>query len=70
MQTLSLVDVLIENMQLRIHNVHVRIEDSVSGDHQFAFGLTLDRLTMVTTNEKWTQTFALCMSTVHTCVWM
>ena len=55
-QSLSLVDVMLENVQLRIHNVHFRVEDATSGASPFAFGLVLEHLTMMTTNELWQPT--------------
>jgi vacuolar protein sorting-associated protein 13A/C len=53
MQSLSLVDVMIENLQLKIHNVHIRFEDKVSAPRPFACGITLDHLTVTTTDENW-----------------
>ena len=52
-----MIDVMLENIQLKIHNVHFRLEDgSISAPHPFALGLVLDHLTMITTNEFWQST--------------
>lgn len=52
-QSLSLVDVMLENLQLRVHNVHVRFEDSTCGPTPIALGLVMDHLTVTTTDSAW-----------------
>ena len=69
-QSLSLVDVMIENLQLKIHNVHFRVEDATSFSTPFAFGIHLSNLCMTTTNELWNPTFVYCFASVslsHSC---
>jgi hypothetical protein len=57
-QTLSLLDVLIENLQIKLHNVHIRYEDTQSiPQHPFALGITLDHFTMIATDVNWAPRF-------------
>ena len=45
---------IIDNLQVRVQNVHVRYEEYSCGA---AFGLTLQELTINTTNERWEKQF-------------
>eukprot|EP00050_Salpingoeca_kvevrii_P000824 m.156882 g.156882 ORF g.156882 m.156882 type:complete len:3776 (-) comp10222_c0_seq1:35-11362(-) len=54
----SLVDVILDNIQLVIKNVHVRFEDMISQpEHPFAVGITLDQLSAQATDEQWKPQF-------------
>lgn len=45
---------VLDNLQLTIKNIHVRFEDESS---HCSFGVTLDEIIMVTTDETWTKSF-------------
>jgi len=49
-----MVQHIIDNVEVEIKNVHVRIE---SPDHQFSMGLTLLQLQINTTDSSWENTF-------------
>ena len=50
-QNLSLVDIIIENLQLKVHNVHVRFEHPLPSP--LALGITLKRFTISATDADW-----------------
>ena len=45
---------VLDNLQLTIRNIHVRFEDEVS---KLSFGITLDEIIVITTDEAWTRAF-------------
>ena len=49
----------VDNLQVTINNLHVRIESNNSSfsSDLFSMGLTLQKLTLVTTNENWEPIF-------------
>lgn len=55
--TEKLVAQIINNVQIRIRNVHVRYEDRTTSSIPFAFGVTLHGLEVHTTNADWEKTF-------------
>lgn len=55
--TEKLVAQIINNVQIRIKNVHIRYEDQSTSLVPFAFGVTLGSLTVHTTDADWRQTF-------------
>jgi hypothetical protein len=51
----TLLDLIIDNIRLEVHNVHIRYEDIISHpEHPFAMGITLSRLVAEATDENWT----------------
>ncbi|XP_066901628.1 intermembrane lipid transfer protein VPS13A isoform X3 [Halyomorpha halys] len=53
----NLITTIMNNLQVFIHNIHVRYEDSkLNSDSLFAFGLCLQSLSIETTNSKWKPT--------------
>ncbi|KAI5294364.1 hypothetical protein KEM52_004170 [Ascosphaera acerosa] len=56
--TESLVNAIVDNLQVVIENVHVRYEDAVAcPGSPFAVGLTVRELSAVSTDEEWNPTF-------------
>ncbi|ODQ63120.1 hypothetical protein NADFUDRAFT_80833 [Nadsonia fulvescens var. elongata DSM 6958] len=58
--TESLVNKIVDNVQITIKNIHVRYEDSVevfNEKHPFSIGLTLQELSAVSTNSDWQSAF-------------
>ena len=41
---------VVDNVQIRVRNIHVRYEDSQFSSNPFAFGITLKALDLFTTN--------------------
>ncbi|XP_023933797.2 intermembrane lipid transfer protein Vps13 isoform X2 [Bicyclus anynana] len=53
----KLVTQIIKNVQLKISDIHVRYEDSITNPKSpFSFGITLHNLSVHTTDENWKQT--------------
>ncbi|XP_034830205.1 intermembrane lipid transfer protein Vps13 isoform X2 [Maniola hyperantus] len=53
----KLVTQIIKNVQLKISDIHVRYEDSITNPKApFSFGMTLHNLSVHTTDENWKQT--------------
>ncbi|XP_026322169.1 vacuolar protein sorting-associated protein 13 [Hyposmocoma kahamanoa] len=53
----KLVTQIIKNVQLKITDIHIRYEDSVTNPKSpFSFGITLHNLSVHTTDENWKQT--------------
>ncbi|XP_045765599.1 vacuolar protein sorting-associated protein 13 isoform X2 [Maniola jurtina] len=53
----KLVTQIIKNVQLKISDIHVRYEDSITNPKApFSFGITLHNLSVHTTDENWKQT--------------
>ena len=51
----TLLDLIIDNIRLEIHNVHIRYEDNITHpSHPFAFGITLKTLLSLATDDKGT----------------
>ena len=55
--TEKLVAQIINNVQIRIKNVHIRYEDRTTSVIPFAFGITLGSLEVHTTNADWQKAF-------------
>lgn len=55
--TEKLVAQIINNVQIRIRNVHIRYEDRSTSTIPFAFGITLGGLEVHTTNADWQKAF-------------
>ncbi|RDW68381.1 hypothetical protein BP5796_09038 [Coleophoma crateriformis] len=54
----SLVEKIIDNLQITMKNIHVRYEDSISQPgHPFALGITLKEFSAISTNKEWTPTY-------------
>ncbi|DBA04983.1 TPA: hypothetical protein N0F65_006985, partial [Lagenidium giganteum] len=51
--TARLVNKIIDNLELHIRRIHVRLEDQSSGDHPFALGLTIESVHAQSTNSNW-----------------
>lgn len=47
---------VIDNLQLKIINLHIRFEEN-GADKKYAWGVTLEEIHFVTTDEKWQQAF-------------
>lgn len=51
---------MIDNIQVIVKSIHIRFESEhniISPHHTFAFGVTLDKLDIFTTNLNWEKTF-------------
>ena len=44
---------VVDNIQIKIEDVHFRFEDHFSGDQSYSFGLVMKLLEVSTTNESW-----------------
>ncbi|KIJ26914.1 hypothetical protein M422DRAFT_55307 [Sphaerobolus stellatus SS14] len=54
----SLVTKIVNNLQITVHNIHIRYEDNMScPDHPFAAGVTLAGFTAKSVDEDWLPTF-------------
>ncbi|XP_052870380.1 intermembrane lipid transfer protein Vps13 [Anopheles cruzii] len=47
---------IVNNVQIKISNIHIRYEDTTTTGQPFAFGVTLSDLSVHTTDENWVQT--------------
>nr|XP_040227109.2 intermembrane lipid transfer protein Vps13 isoform X1 [Anopheles coluzzii] len=47
---------IVNNVQIKISDIHIRYEDTTTTGHPFAFGVTLSNLSVHTTDENWVQT--------------
>ncbi|XP_058837903.1 intermembrane lipid transfer protein Vps13 isoform X2 [Topomyia yanbarensis] len=47
---------IVNNVQIKISDIHVRYEDTTTTGYPFAFGVTLSNLSVHTTDENWMQT--------------
>jgi vacuolar protein sorting-associated protein 13A/C len=54
---MNLTTKIIDNMQINITNIHVRYEDTKFFKKPLSIGLTLQRLQIHTTDEKWKEAF-------------
>ncbi|KAH9459830.1 hypothetical protein Pst134EB_008053 [Puccinia striiformis f. sp. tritici] len=63
----AMTNKILDNLQLRIKNVHIRYEDKLSvPGHPFSIGFTLAELSAVSTDEKWKESFIVGSKTgVH-----
>ncbi|CAI5722648.1 unnamed protein product [Peronospora effusa] len=48
-----LVNKIIDNLELHIRRIHIRVEDYTTGDHPFALGLTIESVHVQSTNSNW-----------------
>ncbi|KAG7379741.1 Vacuolar protein sorting-associated protein 13A [Phytophthora pseudosyringae] len=48
-----LVNKIIDNLELHIRRIHIRVEDHSAGDHPFALGLTIESVHVQSTNSNW-----------------
>ncbi|CAG8982131.1 hypothetical protein HYALB_00003223 [Hymenoscyphus albidus] len=56
--TESLVTKIVDNLQIKIKNIHVRYEDSISAPgHPFSLGLTLEEFSAISTDGEWKPTY-------------
>ncbi|GJN91455.1 hypothetical protein Rhopal_004478-T1 [Rhodotorula paludigena] len=56
--TTSLVNKIVDNLQIEVRNIHVRYEDKLSvPGHPFSVGITLARFSAVSTDGNWQPTF-------------
>ncbi|GLD93570.1 hypothetical protein PINS_up002162 [Pythium insidiosum] len=55
--TARLVNKIIDNIELHIRRVHLRLEDHTTGDHPFAVGLTIESAHAQSTNSNWQPTY-------------
>jgi vacuolar protein sorting-associated protein 13A/C len=56
--TESLVTKIVDNLQIRVKNIHVRYEDSISTPgHPFALGITLEEFSAISTDGEWKPTY-------------
>ncbi|KAK4052926.1 Vacuolar protein sorting-associated protein 13 [Microbotryomycetes sp. JL221] len=52
--TTSLVNKIVDNLQLEIRNIHIRYEDKLSvPGHPFSVGLTLSHFSAISTDDQW-----------------
>ncbi|KAF2367876.1 Vacuolar protein sorting-associated protein 13 N-terminal domain [Trinorchestia longiramus] len=49
----SMVNFLLDKLQLSVNNVHIRFEDRISAEHPIALGMCLKTLEIASTNSKW-----------------
>lgn len=56
--TQSLMDAIVDNLQVSIKGIHIRYEDSIAAPgHSFALGLMLNELSAVSTDQNWIPSF-------------
>lgn len=56
----AMTNKILDNLQLRIKNVHLRYEDKMSvPGHPFSVGFTLAELSAVSTDEQWQESFVI-----------
>jgi hypothetical protein len=59
-QNSSLLDQIIDNLQLVVHDVHIRFEDRASQPtHPFSFGVTLSSFSVIPTDQEGENRFSL-----------
>ncbi|KAK4050444.1 Vacuolar protein sorting-associated protein 13 [Microbotryomycetes sp. JL201] len=65
--TTSLVNKIVDNLQLEIRNIHIRYEDKLSvPGHPFSVGLTLSHFSAVSTDDNWKPAYVVNpMNGVH-----
>uniref|UniRef100_H2ZA75 UBA domain-containing protein n=1 Tax=Ciona savignyi TaxID=51511 RepID=H2ZA75_CIOSA len=49
----SIATKILQNLQVRVHDVHIRYEDSTTCSSPFAFGMCIDVLSIQSTNQNW-----------------
>ena len=54
---MNLTSKVIDNIQISIKNIHIRYEDSANLAQPLSLGLTMEKLDIETTNEKWESEF-------------
>ena len=55
--TTRLRNKIIDNLEIHIRRIHIRLEDQISGDYPIALGLTVESLHARSTNEHWKPAF-------------
>uniref|UniRef100_A0A6B2EM79 Putative vacuolar protein n=1 Tax=Phlebotomus kandelakii TaxID=1109342 RepID=A0A6B2EM79_9DIPT len=55
--TEKLVMQIVNNIQIRISNIHIRYEDHSTAGQRFAFGVTLKSFSVNTTDENWSKSY-------------
>ncbi|VDB89351.1 Bgt-5295 [Blumeria graminis f. sp. tritici] len=56
--TESLVNKIVDNLQITVKNIHIRYEDSISAPgHPFAIGVTLQEFSAISTDGDWKPTY-------------
>lgn len=57
--TTQLITKIVDNLQVKIRNIHIRFEDKLSrvDGKQFSFGITLEQLSAISTNSNWDEAF-------------
>ena len=53
----KLVEKIIDNLQISISDIHIRMESASDPVENLGFGVTLDHLDMLTTDKNWKETF-------------
>lgn len=55
----SLVTKIVDNLQVSLENLHVRVEheDTIGPENSFSLGITLQKLDLFTTDEKWNRIY-------------
>ena len=48
---------IVDNIQIKVKDIHIRFEDSSSPNDCYSFGITLDEIIVVTTDENWKKMF-------------
>ncbi|EQC27277.1 hypothetical protein SDRG_14898 [Saprolegnia diclina VS20] len=48
---------ILDNLEFHVRRIHVRLEDTTSGDHPFAVGLTMESLHVQSTDAQWQPTY-------------
>ncbi|KAL7687237.1 putative vacuolar protein sorting-associated protein [Plasmopara halstedii] len=52
-----LINKIIDNLELHIRRIHIRIEDYSTGEHPFAVGLAIESVHVQSTNSHWQPTY-------------
>lgn len=57
--TAGLVTKIVDNLQISLQNMHLRVEheDLIEPDNSFSLGLTLQNIDLYTTDEYWQRTY-------------
>ena len=48
---------IVDNLQLKVNNIHVKVEINQSAQKAFSFGFKLDSLQILTTDNQWNVKF-------------
>ncbi|TMW64890.1 hypothetical protein Poli38472_009057 [Pythium oligandrum] len=52
-----LINKIIDNIELHVRRIHVRLEDHTTGDHPFSVGLTVESVHAQSTNSNWQRSY-------------